>query len=362
MERIRTNAFALSGILAAIGATTAACGGSTPQPTQAPTASTGGPEASSGPTAEQQRAVAAFAGEWLFQSTITLPDAPPVRADLTMSCEKTAGGRATVCSLAGEIPGVGSMDAAILVGVDRLDDKVHFMAMTSDDELHDHVCAWRDEKNLVCDPLKGGLGGQPITEDLTFTFDGDMGTFKSVIHLGEGKQMVFDAPGRRVSAPPVRGQGARKPVAASAEQKKLVETFLGTWKWDAEIAFPNGSRSRAALDLMCQTTAGGKAALCMLSAKDIAGRPYEAAILVGHDPYDKGVHFMMMSSDDEVWHRSCSWKDDTMLACGSMRTGVLGMPVTSEITFDFAGAQASTRWLTDLGDGKTCLLTAQMYR
>jgi hypothetical protein len=224
------------------------------------------------------------------------------------------------------------------------------------------VCTWRDAKNLVCDPFKGGLGGQPISEDLAFMFDGDKGSFSSVIQFADGSKMVFDAPGNRVSALPARGAPAGKPVTVSAEQKKIVDAFLGQWKLDGEIAFPDGSHGRAAIDLACQATAGGKATLCSLGAKDIAGRPYQAAMLVGHDPHDKGVHLMMMSSDDELWHRSCAWKGDATLVCGPMRTGVMGMPVTSEVSYQFSGAQGSTRWLTDLGDGKTCLLTAQMSR
>ena len=363
MERISLEKQAISAVLVALGAV--ACGGTTPQPSSVPaerkTAEPGKPE-TSGPTTEQRRAVQAFAGEWILHSTITLPDGKSIKAELAMSCSETAGGRANACTLSGDVPGMSPLDAGILIGVDRLDDKVHFMAMTSDDELHDHVCAWQDGKNLVCDPLKAGIGGQPITEDLAFSFDGDQMSLKSVIHFADGTKMLLEGPGSRIAAPPGRAQAAAKPAAASAEQKKLVATFLGNWKLDGEIAFPNGSRGRAALDLQCRATAGGKASLCTLGAKDIAGRPYEAAILVGHDPFDKNVHLMMMSSDDEVWHRACAWKGESVLACGSMRTGVLGMPVTTEVSFDFSGAPASTRWLTDLGDGKTCLLTAQMSR
>ncbi len=359
MERISVEKRALSLMLLALGA--AACGGTTPQPSQAPAqgknSESGGP-ASSGPTAEQRRAVEAFGGDWLFHSTITLPDGKALKADIAFSCTPTAGGRANVCSFSGELPDMPSMEAGVLIGADRPDGKVHFMAMTSDDELHDHVCSWQDQKKLVCESLKGGLGGQPITEDLSFSFGDGALSFKSVIHMADGSQMVFDAPGTRVSAPAARA--ASKPGEVSPEQKKLVATFLGNWKWDANIAFPNGSNARAALDLHCQATASGKASLCTLAAKDIAGRPYQASLLVGHDPFDKSVHLMMMSSDDEVWHRTCTWQGDSKLECASMHTGVMGMPVTTEISFDFAGA--STRWLTDLGDGKTCLLTAQMSK
>ena len=363
MKPMKFGSSALSGMAAAAGAILMACGGTQP-PSQSPgtAKSSDAPQpagmAAQGPTAEQQRAVEAFAGQWLYKATITMPDGKPVRADLAMSCSKTAGGKANVCTLKGEVPGVGPMDAAVLVGLDRLDNKVHFMAMTSDDELHDHVCGWQDARNLVCEPLQGGLGGQAISEDLSFTFDADQGSFKSVIKFADGKQMVFEAAGGRSStaAAPVG------PVAASPEQKRLVETFLGTWTLDGSIVLPNGAQRGAELALQCQSAAGGKAALCNLGSKDIAGRPYEASILVGHDPFDKSVHFMMMSSDDEVWHRPCAWKGDTLLACGPKRTGVLGMPVTSELTFDFTGARGSTRWLTDLGEGKTCTLTAQMSR
>ena len=62
-----------------------------------------------------------------------------------------------------------------------------------------------------------------------------------------------------------------------------------------------------------------------LGSKDVAGHPYEAAMLIGHDPYDHAVHFMMMSSDDEVWHRTCSWQG-TKLACPTMETSVFGTP------------------------------------
>jgi hypothetical protein len=317
--------------------------------------------AGNGPTAEQQRAVEAFAGEWLYHSTTTAPDAHPVRADVAMNCTKTAGGKAVMCTFSGEIPGSGPLQAGVLVGADRLDHKVHFMAMTSDDELHDHVCTWQDAKSLACEPLHGGLGGQPITEDLQFAFEGQSSSFRSVIHTADGKQFVFEAQGAKVTTPPP-GATVSKPAEPSADQKKLVTAFLGTWTWDANIAFPDGTHAGAQLGLQCQATAGGKAAACTLAAKELAGRPYEAAILIGHDPYDKEVHFMMMSSDDELWYRPCAWKTDTMLACGPKRTGVFGTPVTSELTFDFAGAAGSTRWLTDLGDGKTCSLSARMSK
>jgi hypothetical protein len=254
------------------------------------------------------------------------------------------------------------MDASILVGADRLDNKVHFMAITSDDELHDHVCSWKDEQHLDCEPLRGGLGGQPITEDLSFTFDTGGAALRSITHFTDGGELSFVGAGSRLDAPARAATGSSKPAVATGEQRKLIETFLGKWKWDAQIALPGGNRARAAFDLKCEAAAAGKATLCTLVAGDVVGRPFEATLLLGHDPFDKNVHLMMMSSDDEVWHRTCAWKADTQLACGKMQTGVMGMPATTELTFNVTGQQGSARWLTELRDGKTCLLTAQMSR
>lgn len=362
MKRLHIQAFVTSAMALAVGTT--GCGGSSQQGSQS-AASAKTPEGvpSNGePTADQRRAVDAFAGQWVYHTTITAPGAAPVKADITMNCTKTARGRALVCSFKGDVPGTGPLDAGVLIGADPLDGKVHFMAMTSDDELHDHICAWKDSKNLMCDPLRGGLGGQAITEDLSFAFDGDNGSFKSLTHLGDGTQVLMEAAGPRTAELPAPAAPSGKSPEPSAEQKKLVEAFVGGWKWDAQIKLPNGTDVAAQLGLQCKATAGGKATLCSLTAADIAGRPYEATILVGHDPYDKSVHLMLMSSDDEVWYRPCAWKGDKMLACDAKRTGVLGMPVTTELTLDFAGAPGSTRWSTDLGDGKKCLLTARMFR
>ena len=57
-------------------------------------------------------------------------------------------------------------------------DTVH-RSTTSDDEIHDHRCKWKDETHLTCEPLKAGLGGQPATEELSFSFEKDAAGFAS---------------------------------------------------------------------------------------------------------------------------------------------------------------------------------------
>jgi hypothetical protein len=53
----------------------------------------------------------------------------------------------------------------VLVAYDFCSKAVHFMAVTSNDEIHDHKRHWQGDQTLQCDPLKGGMGGMPITED-----------------------------------------------------------------------------------------------------------------------------------------------------------------------------------------------------
>jgi hypothetical protein len=42
------------------------------------------------------------------------------------------------------------------------------MAITIDAALHDHRCKWRGDRELACEPLRAGLGGELVDEDLLF--------------------------------------------------------------------------------------------------------------------------------------------------------------------------------------------------
>jgi hypothetical protein len=171
----------------------------------APVATATGAEASSGaaPGAaasrppEIKRTVDAFAGRWVMDTTITSPGSPPQKAPLTVICRQTATGKAVTCDMSGNIPGSGPLEAAFIVGFDTFGKRVHFMAITSDEEVHDHVCQWTDARTLTCDPLKGGLMGDSVTEDLVIISEGQKLLFKSTMTLKDGSRISFDAAGRR---------------------------------------------------------------------------------------------------------------------------------------------------------------------
>jgi carbon monoxide dehydrogenase subunit G len=146
---------------------------------------------------EIKRTVDAFAGRWIMDTTIIAPGNAPQKAPLKVTCRETAGRKAVTCDMIGNIPGSGPMEAAFVVGFDTFSKRVHFMAITSDEEVHDHVCRWTDASTLTCDPLKGGLMGEPITEDFVITSQGQKLSFKSTMTLKDGSRIVFDAVGRR---------------------------------------------------------------------------------------------------------------------------------------------------------------------
>jgi hypothetical protein len=160
-----------------------------------PAGAQGGPPTP--PPPEMKKTVDAFAGRWAFTGSLTLPDgkAKPLKTKLT--CTKAVGGKAVSCIEEGEVVGLGAMHAAYLVGYDTFTRRVHFMAMTSDEAVHDHPCTWKDEHVLACEPLKGGMNGQPITEEFSVSFDGGGAVIKATVILSDGGRMLVDIKGKR---------------------------------------------------------------------------------------------------------------------------------------------------------------------
>src|SRR5690242_9050701 len=58
------------------------------------------------PTPEQIKTVEAFAGDWTYEATITLPQGKTVKAPIGLACKKIAAGKGAACSMAGDFPGV----------------------------------------------------------------------------------------------------------------------------------------------------------------------------------------------------------------------------------------------------------------
>jgi hypothetical protein len=148
------------------------------------------------PAPELKTTVDAFAGKWTLDVQITTPDGKAVKTPIAFDCRKTALGKAVACTMSGKVAGMGPIEASFLIGYDTTARNVHFMGITSDEEVHDHKCMWKGS-TLECEPLKGGLGGEPITEELTFTAAGKTMQFRSVTTMKDGSKMVFEGTGKR---------------------------------------------------------------------------------------------------------------------------------------------------------------------
>jgi hypothetical protein len=149
------------------------------------------------PAPELKKTVDAFTGKWVYDATVTMPGSQPAKTQLKVDCRKAALGKAVTCVLTGNIPGEGPFEGTAVIGYDTFSKSVHYMGIMSDEEVHDHKCAWKGDA-LTCEPLHAGLGGGPVTEDLSFTFNGKQATFSSLCTFPDGSKASFVGTGKRL--------------------------------------------------------------------------------------------------------------------------------------------------------------------
>ena len=142
-----------------------------------------GPE----PAPEIKKTVDALAGRWSLATTLMVPGVKdPVKFNEKMDCKRASGGRAVSCTELAKVPGMGTMDFTHLVAFDPERKAVHWFAVGSTGEVHDHVCRWTDDKTLDCDPLKATLDGGPITETMKLVVDGNKITMTGTTTTKDG--------------------------------------------------------------------------------------------------------------------------------------------------------------------------------
>jgi hypothetical protein len=90
---------------------------------------------------------------------------------MTFNCKEVAGKTAVSCESKQKTP-MGPYEGLFVVSFDPFSKAVHFISVTSMNEVHDHVCKWSGY-DLNCTPLKGGSGpaGDELTEDLKMKFE-----------------------------------------------------------------------------------------------------------------------------------------------------------------------------------------------
>ena len=163
------------------------------------------PPAPAKPPAEVGMTVANFKGNWTFDASLTAPGmAKPATFKMTFNCKPIALGTGVSCDAKAKTP-MGPYEGTFLIAYDPFSKAVHFIAVTSGYEVHDHVCQWDQgmagKFGLGCTPFKGGSGpdGQAITEDLLIAFhkEGKEAEFTSTSHLKAGGDILFTGLGKR---------------------------------------------------------------------------------------------------------------------------------------------------------------------
>ena len=144
--------------------------------------------------AEVKATVDAFKGNWTFDAELT---APGMDKPAKFNCKAVAGNQAVSCDAKAKTP-IGPFDALLVIAYDPYSKAVHFMAVSNQNEVHDHVCNWKGA-DLVCNPYKGGMGpaGDEITEDVAIKIEKTAATFSSVTKLKGGGQVKFEGKGKR---------------------------------------------------------------------------------------------------------------------------------------------------------------------
>ena len=151
------------------------------------------------PPAQIKATVDAFKGNWKLAATVTPPGQDkPLLFKMSMNCKAIAAGNAVSCDGKAKTP-MGPWAGNFVVAYDAYSKAVHFFGVTSDFEVHDHVCQWSTPTDLKCTPLKGGTGpgGEEITEDLSMHFDKRTMEMTSASHMKGGATMTFAAKGKR---------------------------------------------------------------------------------------------------------------------------------------------------------------------
>jgi hypothetical protein len=138
------------------------------------------------PPPEVKKTVDALAGKWKHEGTVTMPGQPAIKFSEKFDCKRISGGRGVSCTDIATVPGMGKLDFTHLVAYDVERKAVHWFAVGSTGEVHDHTCHWKTETRLECDPLKATMGGSPITEEVAITVEGAKQTWAVSITGKEG--------------------------------------------------------------------------------------------------------------------------------------------------------------------------------
>jgi hypothetical protein len=147
------------------------------------------------PPPEVKRTVNALVGRWKLEATMTVQDGKPTKFKQTLECAVAALGHAVTCVDRSDIPEVGRVEYSWLAGYDAAGKAVHIFIIGSPGEVVDHKCSWQDDKLLACRSYRGKDASQ-VTEEVSFTFHGDVFFMKAKVTTDAG-ETLYESVGKR---------------------------------------------------------------------------------------------------------------------------------------------------------------------
>lgn len=148
---------------------------------------------------EVKKTVDAFLGSWSVTGTDKEPGSEePVGFIISIDCARAALGAAVSCRFAGELPGVGPIEASSVIGYSPDEKVVRWMEISSTGEYHDHRGRWKGDE-IDFEPLTFSIGGAKATERLTVGFPspGKL-TLKAVTETSDGAS-TMECTGKRLA-------------------------------------------------------------------------------------------------------------------------------------------------------------------
>jgi hypothetical protein len=147
------------------------------------------------PPPEVKKTVNALVGHWKLTATMTAQDGKPTKFTQTLDCTTAALGHAVTCVDRSDIPGVGRVEYSWLAGYDAAAKAVHIFVIGSPGEVVDHKCSWQEDKLLACRSYRGKDATQ-VTEEVSFTFHGDVFFMKAKVSTDAG-ETLYESVGKR---------------------------------------------------------------------------------------------------------------------------------------------------------------------
>ena len=149
---------------------------------------------------EVKRTVDAFLGHWVLAVRDTeLGAKVSAHFEITIDCKPAALGAAVTCGFASQVPGVGPIEAASVIGYSPDEQLVRWMEISSIGEYHDHKGRWKGN-GIEFEPLAYSIGGKQATEYLSVSFASpDQMTLRSVTETVDGKS-ILECAGERLKS------------------------------------------------------------------------------------------------------------------------------------------------------------------